>query len=253
MTLPGPSGTLREIFSVDFPYLIGVVAEEMKKEKEIEKILFIKMRNIGDVLLSTPTYAVAKRYFPNARIGVIVGSGTEEMLTGNRVIDRLHLYSREWKALSLTRRMAQEIRFLREIRREHYDVAINLTEGDRGAILAFLSGARVRIGVDSRRKGFLGKRFLYHHAYDNVQEATHFVQKNLELLTPLLGEDAIRRNEHEPLFIDIPEEDHQAVLSLLKERGWNGKTPIVHIHPTSRWFYKCWLDQAMAQLIDEIQ
>ena len=45
----------------------------------------------------------------------------------------------------------------------------------------------------------------------------------------------------------------EKVTRLLKANGWSDTQRIIHIHPVSRWFFKCWQDEKMASIIDYIQ
>ena len=44
--------------------------------------------------------------------------------------------------------------------------------------------------------------------------------------------------------------DEQRIRSLLAEQGVSG--PFIHLHPASRWFFKCWPTQRMAELVDAL-
>ncbi len=59
------------------------------------RILVIKFRNIGDVLLTTPLIENLRLNYPDAEIDVVVNRGTEEMLTLNPNINRVFTYNRE--------------------------------------------------------------------------------------------------------------------------------------------------------------
>ncbi len=124
--------------------------------QDIKGILVIKLRNIGDVLLTTPAIKALRDTFPDARITAVVPAGTEEMLTLNPNIDEIVTLKRDAG-------LKAEFEFIRKIRTHRYDLAINMTEGDRGVIIALLSGARYRIGIDPRGRGFWGKKHLLTH------------------------------------------------------------------------------------------
>jgi len=121
------------------------------------EILIIKFRNIGDVLLSTPLISNLKNIYPGSVIDFALNKGCEDMVSDNPNINNIIIYDRpRIKKLSLLSQLKEEIRFTRNIRNNHYDMVINLTEGDRGAQLAFLSGASKKLGFPVR-KGLLSK------------------------------------------------------------------------------------------------
>ena len=58
------------------------------------KILLLKFRNIGDVLLTTPLINNLKNYYPDAKIDCSVNKGTEGMLTLNPHLNKIITYDR---------------------------------------------------------------------------------------------------------------------------------------------------------------
>jgi heptosyltransferase-3 len=204
----------------------------------VKKILVTKLRHIGDVLLTVPVFRALRETFPGAHITAIVNSGTEEVLTGSPLIDEIITLDRRVKDLTVLKRYGREISFLRGIRQKGFDMTVDLTGGDRAAILSFASGARYRIGWKSS-KGLPGKRHLYTHtAKPDIHK--HMVLQNLDVVRAF----GITTQE---LSVDfhIPEADRKLVDKLIREQG----QPMVHIHPTSRWLFKCWDDSSMSELI----
>jgi len=119
------------------------------------------MRNIGDVLLTTPVFTNLRGYYPDAHICALVNSGNEEMLTDNPDINQVYVYERSIKNAPFIRRMINELLFLYRIRAEHFDMVINLTDGDRGAVVALTTGAPYRVGIKSNGRGFFGEAMIW--------------------------------------------------------------------------------------------
>ena len=65
--------------------------------------------------------------------------------------------------------MKQEFKILRRIKKSKYDLVINLTEGDRGALAALVSKAKYRIGFDPEKSGFLGKKKMKETLLQSLQ------------------------------------------------------------------------------------
>jgi heptosyltransferase-3 len=208
----------------------------------IKKILVIKLRHIGDVLLATSVFRALKETFPDAHITALVNSGTEDILKGNPLIDEILVMDRSVKRLSPVKRYAKEIAFIKKIRANGFDMTVDLTGGDRAAIISFASGARYRLGWKSQ-KGFIGKRYIYTHLSEPDGEK-HMVLQNLEVVSQF-------RINTENLSVDffVPEEDRIYVRKILKENSVDENANIAHIHPTSRWLFKCWKDEYMAEII----
>jgi len=79
----------------------------------VRKVLVIKLRHIGDVLLTVPVFRALREHFPNAHIAALVNSGTEEVLRGNPLIDEILLFERKIKELSPLKLYLKEIQFLK--------------------------------------------------------------------------------------------------------------------------------------------
>ena len=208
------------------------------------KILIIKFRNIGDVLLSTPLISNLHDIYPNSKIDVALNKGCEDMVSDNPNINNIIIYDRpRIKKLSLLSQLKEEIRFTRNIRNNHYDMVINLTEGDRGAQLAFLSGASKKLGFPVR-KGLLSKIKIFDKLGDD-KKWQHTVEKDLQFIN-LLGKEV----DNKEVKIYWPNKVEQEIDKILAD---NNIDQFVHIHPVSRWMFKCWEDDRMAKVIDYIQ
>ena len=146
----------------------------------VNKILVIKLRHIGDVLLTVPVIRALKETFPGASVSVLVNSGTEDVLAGNPLIDELITFERKMIDLSPTTRYLKEIRFIKKIRAKNFDMTVDLTGGDRAAILSCVSGAGYRLGWKSG-KGFIGKKYFHTHPVE-PHGRKHMVLQNLEIV-----------------------------------------------------------------------
>ncbi|MBP2673687.1 MAG: lipopolysaccharide heptosyltransferase [Deltaproteobacteria bacterium] len=222
------------------------MARSLPGEK-ISSILVFKQRNIGDVLLATPAVHALRIAWPKARLAVAVNSGTEAMVAGNPDIDRVMVFDRSARDAGGARRWREEVRFLGEIRACRPDLAVQLTEGDRGAILAFLSGARFRIGVASVRDGVLLKERLFTHLAPRPPLVRHTVLKDLDVLAAAGIPPGDLR-----LRFTFSEEDRQRARQKAREAGLIGDRYAV-VHPGSRWKFKCWTTAGMAGVLDVLE
>jgi len=208
--------------------------------KGVKKILVIKLRHIGDVLLTIPVFRALRETFPHAHITGLVNSGTEEVLLGNPLIDEIIIFDRKIKNFSLIKRYFSELRFLKQVKSKAIDLVIDLTSGDRAAIISFISRAKYRLARDPKRKGFLGKRYLYTHLA-NVDSRMHMVLQNLEVVRQFgISTDNLT------VDMFVSEADRKFAERIIKKDGY---TKIVHVHPSARWLFKCWKDEYMADVI----
>lgn len=208
----------------------------------VKKALVIKLRHHGDVLLTSPVFSFLKSEIPGATVDALIYQETAPMLEGHPAISKLHLYDKNWKKGSFFHRWKNELKLLKQIRKEGYDLVINLTEGDRGAIVSLASGAKIRVGLDPEKKGFLGKSRAFTHLVKPCRTPRHTVEKNL---------DALRKIG---LFPEIDERELTFFISDEVKRRVAEKVPqeFIVIHPVSRWKFKCWPATHVAQLIRQL-
>jgi predicted lipopolysaccharide heptosyltransferase III len=219
--------------------------------QKIRNIAVFKMRNIGDVLMITPALRALRETFPQARITAVVNSGTEPMLAHNPHIDEILIYDRiEGKnPTSILRRLAYELHFLRELRRRRFDLTIGFTDGDRAAWSSFLCGAPFRLGSAHYSRGkYDPRRLIYNLPAPSISPLMHEVEKQFYIMEA--AGLILRSMKPGELCLVIPED----------LRAWARKqfeplrpAPIVHVHPVAHWLWKCWGNEAMAEVIDWLQ
>lgn len=88
---------------------------------------------------------------------------------------------------------------------------------------------------------------MINHAREWKHERRHTVLRNLDLISDIVTPKTISVGFH------FSESDQRHVRHLLEKQGWDNKQKLVHVHPVSRWFFKCWRDDYMAETIDAIQ
>ena len=222
------------------------------KFQRVKKILVIKLRHIGDVLLTAPTLRALREHFSDAHIAVLANSGTEDVLTGNTSINEIITFDRSIKHLGQFRRSAREMSFLKTVRNKGFDMTIDLTGGDRAAILSFVSGARYRLGWKPN-KGFIGKKHLYTHCSE-PDGRRHMVLQNLDIMGQFgIKTENLSVNFHIPevtrIFVKRIFDENNIPLNTSLSKGEQREVKVVHVHPTSRWLFKCWRDEYMAEII----
>ena len=203
----------------------------------MKKILLMKFRNIGDVLLLSPLIKNLKLAYPDSKIDIALNSGTQDMLTLNPNVNNIIIYDRaKIKSYSIFKRVYEEIKFALTIKANKYDIVVNTTEGDRGTQLALVSGAKIKIGYQNPKNRFLKNVFTLKLP---KQELRHTLEMNLDVLRAL---DLPIKDKKVKIFWN--KEDEEKVNSLLTCKDF------IHIHPVSRWMFKCINDKTMADIID---
>jgi len=212
--------------------------------KPPRRILVIKFRHIGDVLLTAPLISTLKRGLPGARVCAVVKPGTEAMLEGHPDLDRLYVLPARRESESRGSFLRRYMGFLRELRRERFDLAINSTEGDRGILLAWMVGAHERWGLIRLGRERTWQARLLTWFMPPFEGIRHTVIRNLALAGPL-GIPECRE-----VKLAVTEGDRARVHDLLATAGVGTDAILVHCHPASRWLFKCWPAARVAEVID---
>ncbi len=212
---------------------------------KVKRVLVIKMRHHGDVLLTSPLFSNLKKAIPHARIDAFIYKDTLPMLQGHPAIADYLLYDRSWKKLSVFKKFTKEAGLLKEIRSRSYDLVINLTEGDRGAIAALVSGSTYRVGFDPKKSGLVGKCKIYTHVVKDCPHPRHTVERQIDVLRRI---GIFPEPEERDLFLHVPEDAKSKIADLLEKEEIRPDNFIL-IHPVSRWRFKCLPTKQIVQLI----
>jgi heptosyltransferase-3 len=213
---------------------------------ELHRALVIKLRHHGDVLLTAPVFSALQHAAPACEVDALVYADTAPMLADHPAIARIHTIDRGWKKLGLVGQARAEWGLLSALRARDYSLVVHLTEHKRGAWLTRLIDPRW--SVAPRRKGeFWRGSFSHFYPFAN-HPRRHTVETNL---------DALRRIGIQPAVADkrvtmVPGAAAEArVDALLAEHGLEaGK--FIHLHPASRWLFKCWPADKVAALADAL-
>ncbi len=130
------------------------------------RILFIQLRRLGDVVLSTALLDDVASAFPNASVDFLVGPAAAPLLGGHPLI-------RERIVFDGDRRGAMA----REVRSRRYDWTVDLQGSLSTAMLTRASRARVRLGWRKR-----GWRLWYTHARSRRGPLEYVVRERRRLL-----------------------------------------------------------------------
>jgi heptosyltransferase-3 len=105
------------------------------------RILVIKLRHHGDMLLITPVIQTLRQRYPDAKIDVLLYEETRDMLAANTDIHHIYGIDRKWKKQGQRHLIAMEWGLLRTLRKQHYDLVLNLADQWRSAIVTRFTGA----------------------------------------------------------------------------------------------------------------
>ncbi|MCQ4145590.1 putative lipopolysaccharide heptosyltransferase III [Vogesella sp. AC12] len=213
----------------------------------VRRVLVIKLRHHGDVLLSSPVLSVLKTHAPHAEIDALVYHDTRDMLSGHPALSQLFTIDRQWKKLGLRGQLAAEWQLLAGLKARHYDLVIQLTEHKRGAWLSRLLRPRWAVAPGGNFGKFFANSFS--HRYPVISgNRRHTVEIHLDALRRLGIYPAA---DERRLRLVAGEAAQQSVRQKLAAQGVSGRYLV--IHPTSRWLFKTWPAARMAALIEQLR
>jgi len=230
--------------------IVRVMLKDAIDLSTLNRVLVIKLRHHGDVLLTSPVFSVLKNHAPHLEIDALVYQDTAEMLTFHPAISQVHTIDRKWKSAGILAQTQAEWKLLSTLRRRRYDLVIHLTEHPRGAWLRHLTGVRYSIAPTVAGAGrFWKTSFSHFFTMPKRGNSRHTVEVNLDALRRI----GIHPAEDEKRLTLVPGAKAESdVVGLLARHGLVGKN-FIHLHPASRWLFKCWPAKQVAGLIAALQ
>ena len=216
--------------------------------REIARALVVMLRHHGDVLLASPVLGVLKAHAPKIEVDALVYDDTAPMLEGHPALTQLHVAGRNWKKEGFLPRFSLEKQLYGALRARRYDLLVHLTEQPRGAWLARSLGARASIApVVPGRGAFWANSFT--HLYPLARNGRrHKVEANLDALRRI----GVQPGMDERRMQFVPGAAAEARVAALLAAEGLAEHGYIHIHPASRWGFKCWPADRNAELIDRL-
>lgn len=121
----------------------------------LKRILIVRTSAIGDVVFASPLAAAIRRTHPDAFVAWLVEPGIDALIAHDPNVDARILWPKaEWTRLWRERRYGELWRRVRALRAEllshRFDTVLDLQGLLKSGFLAWLAGARTRIGLGSR-------------------------------------------------------------------------------------------------------
>lgn len=204
------------------------------------RILVIRLRSIGDIVLLTPALRLLKEWRPDLRVSVLVESRFRELLENNSDVDEVLEpgHGSGWT------KVASRARAVREIRRREFLVCVNLHGGPTSSLLTSWSGARWKAGFE------------------------HFRQRGIyQILIPdartILNKPVIHTAEHQAsafFHLGLPRKEippARLEVTAAEEAWWRDKRSTLGLppeieyavlHPTALYVTKQWAPENFSRL-----
>lgn len=214
---------------------------------DLRRALVVKLRHHGDVLLATPVFSALKARAPRLEIDALVYDDTAPMLEHHPAIAQVHTVGRAWRETGFAR-LVREWQLYRRLKSRGYDLIVHLSEHPRGAWLARTLGARYSVAPGYSGRSRFWRRSFSHRFALPLNARRHMVEWNLDALRRI----GVQPAEEVRKLVFVPgAQAEQRARELLAEHGLRARE-FVHLHPASRWNFKCWTAQANAELVDRL-
>ncbi len=208
------------------------------------KILILKPSSLGDVIHALPVLRLLKRHWPESQIHWWLDASLLPLLEHDPDLSCIHAFKR--KRWSAPNHWPEIIGSIRAMRRQRFDLAIDLQGLARSALFAWLSNAKKIIGLDNLREGGReGARALYDLTPPRAPANAHAVDRYLAVL-PLLDV---------PVHWDFEWLPARPEAARRLRQEWapeNSLTRWVVLLPGGRWDNKRWPVQNFVELAQRI-
>ncbi|MFW5486895.1 MAG: glycosyltransferase family 9 protein [Desulfovibrio sp.] len=204
-------------------------------ERSPKNILVCQLRQIGDVLLSTPAVELLHKAYPEARIHFFTEKKCAPVLENNPHLHKV--WEIDKKALS---HLGKELIFYRRVASEGYDLVVDFQQLPRCRWVVGFSRAPVRLSYSPPWY----TRWLYN--LTAVPKDGYAAMAKASVLAPL----GIEWNGERPRLY-LTEAEKTWADEFLRAEGWTpGRTPLITVDPTHRRDTRRWPAAHYAALLD---
>ena len=210
---------------------------------QVRRVLVIRLRSIGDAVLTTPSLFALRRFLPDAQIDVLLEDWVAPVFAGLDWIDRVITIPRESKSA--------RARIARELRSAHYDVVYNLHGGTTATFLTRATGAKHRVGFENYQYA----RLHNHVAPSPLQIWQRPTLHSVEQQLALIGWTGVPVTDRPATRLAVTDSAVTSVIGKLSAAGFDGfdLKPFAMIHPTAAFDTKQWATENFARVAEDLR
>lgn len=187
--------------------------------KEIKKILIIKLRGIGDIVLSTIVLDNLKSAFPKAKIDYLTDPAGKYGLEGLPQINSVLIFPRE--------NILERLKLIYIVYKNNYDLVFDFFSNPSTALITFFSSAKYRVGFPYRGRTYAYNLFgplerdKYHSALLHIKTLENLgipiISHNLHFF---ISEDDLTFAEK---YFSLANLNDKFVIGISPSGGWKSK------------------------------
>lgn len=208
------------------------------------RILILRVGAMGDVLHALPAVAALRTIRPEWKVDWVVDPRWAALLVNSRgkgpIVSRAHLADTKlWTSAPTSRATLLSIRDLGQtLKREHYDVVVDMQGTLRSAVIGRMAGAPEFAGYSDPREALA--RRLYKQKL--VRLGTHVVEQGASLLSSACGVPLT------PGAVELPRDSEAEAWAATIA----GTRPLCMLAPNAGWAAKRWPEECFAELAREL-
>jgi len=207
------------------------------------RILLVRLRLIGDVVLTTPAIRALRETYPHAHLSYLVEPLSAPIVRRNPHLDEVIVAA----APDAPGRLRDDLRLALALKRQRFDLAIDFHGGPRSSWFTWASRAPQRIGYE-----VAGRAWMYttRVARPRTLRPRHSVQNQWDLLEPL-GIPRPAPDTH-PTELVSDEAAAATVDAWLRAAGVGAEHLLVIVHVGARIAFRRWPPERFAETIAAI-
>ena len=211
--------------------------------RQAHRILIVRPSAIGDVVMASPILRVLRASCSDARICWLVEPHIVDVLKTNPCLDQVLVWPKStwvrfWKTGHLLKLLREVFGFISTLRKERFDLALDIQGLLRSRLLAWCTGAPVRVGFASKEPG----RFLLTRVVSRGEDSDRMGSEYLHMIQTL----GFEAGQFHPC-LDIDAGDSVSAREELKSAGISGRYVVFApftTRPQKHWFEERWRELA---------
>jgi predicted lipopolysaccharide heptosyltransferase III len=208
---------------------------------EVRRLLVVRLRSIGDTVLTTPSLYALRRFLPHVQIDILLEDWVAPVLEGSDLVNRVITLARD--------STPARARLARALRSTRYDVVYNLHGGTTATFLTRATGATHRVGFENYQYARLHNHLAPSPLTVWQRPTLHSVEQQLAMI----GWTGIPVTDRPLTRLAVTNSASNSVAKRLEDAGMDGRVSIAMIHPTAAFDTKQWAVEKFARVSEELR
>jgi len=204
----------------------------MSEKRKIKNILVIRLRKIGDIVLTTPSLVAIKKLFPEATLDYLVEESYKELIINHPFVDKAIIVNKSDNIFKVRKKL------------NNYSIIYDMHGGPQASLITLLSKAKIKVGYINRYRSFVYD-FKIPRRFEN--KIIHSVENQLNLVRST-GYDG---NIPEKTILPEPtKQTKQKLDKILKKNNQNHDYAVIHIGAGNS--FRDWGRENYRQLLEKL-